>query len=45
MNNDMHAFVVEDQKHHYMIEVYAKLQRLLRFMHIIRYVFCMKFVM
>ncbi len=44
-SNDMHTFVVKDENHHQMIEVCAKLQRLLRFMYIIRYVFCMKFVL
>jgi len=45
MTNDMHAFVVKGQNHHWMIEVCAKFQRLLRFMYIVGYVFCMKFVL
>jgi len=31
--NELHMFVVEDQDHPQMIEIYAELQRLLRLMH------------
>jgi hypothetical protein len=45
VNNEVHTFVVEDQNHPQMIEIYAELQRLSGLVHDTRYMSCMEFVL
>jgi hypothetical protein len=45
VNNEVHTFVVDDQDHPLMLEIYAELQRLSVLMHDAGYVPSMKFVL
>jgi len=45
MNGEVHTFIVDDQKHPQINEIYAKLKKIVRVVHNVWYVPYIKFVL